>query len=124
MASLDPPADDNQQVFQDTIHNKLKNVVQQCAVANLFCYGYTGPGKAHSILGYGSEWSLLEQTMTAELLEWMSQSDESLFLTATVCELYQDKAYDILVYLSKRNVPCERLPLVNYEFWGRPRRAP
>ena len=44
---------DNLQVFERCFAERVGTVLRGGA-ASLFCYGYTGSGKTHTTIGYGS----------------------------------------------------------------------
>lgn len=96
----------NVDVFDRCFSDQIQTVLRGGA-ASLFCYGYTGSGKTHTVIGYGEERGLYY--LAAErLLQGLRQirpggdshavgaSDGELFLCATACEIYNDTVYDLL----------------------------
>lgn len=92
----------NRVVFESCFAERLQTVL--CGgTASLFCYGYTGGGKTHTVLGKGEErgmYYLAAQQILSQL-RGLSESagsgeDETLFLHATACEIYNDKVFDLL----------------------------
>lgn len=105
----------NRTVFERCFSKRLDCVLRG-GTASLFCYGYTGGGKTHTVVGYEEERGLF--FLAAEqLLQDLNKIDgtqqqqeteetsgeERLFLRATACEIYLDQVYD-LVGPEKR--PC------------------
>uniref|UniRef100_A0A7S2PDE3 Kinesin motor domain-containing protein n=1 Tax=Zooxanthella nutricula TaxID=1333877 RepID=A0A7S2PDE3_9DINO len=81
-------------VFERCFEPQLQAVTRG-GVASLFCYGYTGSGKTHSVIGYGDEQGLY--FLAAErLLQHLAGAGQGLFLQASVCELYNDEVFDLL----------------------------
>jgi len=87
---------DNETVFKHAFKSRLDTVVEG-GTASLFCYGYTGSGKSHTVLGYGRErglYSLAAMDLLTRLEE--QYPGEELFLVATACEIYGDSVYDLM----------------------------
>ncbi len=90
----------NADVCERCFGERLGTVLGGGAVS-LFCYGYTGGGKTHTVLGYGEErglYFLAAERLLGELraLQPEGGQDQRLFLEATACEIYNDKVYDLL----------------------------
>lgn len=83
----------NHSVFQRCFEPQLE-VILRGGTASLFCYGYTGSGKTHTVIGYGEERGLY--SLAAEHLLQGLKSEQGLFLRASVCELYNDEVFDLL----------------------------
>jgi len=73
------------QVFERVFEPSLESVANG-GTASLFCYGYTGSGKTHTVLGSSGQEGLYKQA-AASLLEKLGDNHQ-LFLVATACELY------------------------------------
>jgi len=99
--------ENNLKVFQDAFFPQLTTVMEG-GTSSLFCYGYTGAGKTHTTLGYGSDPGLYRLAVT-ELLKRVAtvnedvstNSEESietepLILQASAIEVYNDDVFDIL----------------------------
>lgn len=91
----------NADVFERCFAPRMDTVLQGGA-ASLFCYGYTGSGKTHTVIGYGQEKGLY-YLAAARLLEDIRKIDQGLFLRATACELYNDEVFDLI---GTTKVPC------------------
>ena len=91
----------NRDVFNACFSSKLDTVLRG-GTASLFCYGYTGGGKTHTVLGYGQEQGLFFLSAEKLLKDLNPQQqdgpshDKRLFLRATACEIYLDKVYDLI----------------------------
>jgi len=100
----------NVDVYDRCFARKLQTVVRGGSVS-LFCYGYTGSGKTHTVIGYGEERGLyylaaeglLRELAVLEADRLDREEDDSLFLQATACEMYNDEVFDLL---GKEKVPC------------------
>lgn len=91
----------NKDVFERCFAPRMGTVLQGGA-ASLFCYGYTGSGKTHTVIGYGKEKGLYY--LAAErLLQDLRKIDQGLFLRATACELYNDEVFDLI---GSTKLPC------------------
>jgi len=90
------PEADNSLVFERAFKPKLQTVLSG-GTASLLCYGYTGSGKTHTVLGSGGEEGLYYKA-AGELLSRLKteQPDKQLFLMATACEVYANSVYDLL----------------------------
>ena len=90
------PTCDNEAVFQSSFLPRLDTVVQG-GLASLFCYGYTGSGKSHTVLGSRGQEGLYRKA-AGHLLEQLEQRhpDRQLFLVASACEIYGEQVYDLL----------------------------
>merc|ERR1719382_1664200 len=62
----------------------------------MFCYGYTGSGKTHTVIGYGEERGLYFLAAVQLLQRLRASAGQGLFLRASVCELYNDQIFDLL----------------------------
>jgi len=90
------PEADNSLVFERAFKAKLETVLGG-GTASLLCYGYTGSGKTHTVLGSDSEEGLYYKA-AGELLSRLETEhpEKKLFLVATACEVYADNVYDLL----------------------------
>eukprot|EP00930_Biecheleria_cincta_P084959 TRINITY_DN74381_c0_g1_i1.p1 TRINITY_DN74381_c0_g1~~TRINITY_DN74381_c0_g1_i1.p1 ORF type:complete len:805 (-),score=121.59 TRINITY_DN74381_c0_g1_i1:29-2443(-) len=92
---------DNCEVFAAAVEPVLPSVMEGSRV-NLFCYGHTGTGKTHSMLGYRNEPGVFTQTAKCLLdkiraINAGSQSpDGPLSLQVRFVELYLGKVFDLL----------------------------
>lgn len=92
----------NEAVFENCFAGRLQTVM--CGgTASLFCYGYTGSGKTHTVLGKREEQGMYyfaAQHILNELRSFPESTGngehETLFLHATACEIYNDKVFDLL----------------------------
>ena len=94
---------DNQAMFDRCFRSRLDRVLAG-GTASLFCYGYTGSGKTHTVLGYKEEKGLYH--LAAEhLLQQMEEKypGEELFLLVTACEVYGEQVYDLM---GEEKLPC------------------
>jgi hypothetical protein len=86
-------------VFQNILLPRLDTVVTG-GTTSIFCYGYTGSGKTHTILGYGSEagiFKLAVEEIMKKITRINKTSEESpLILQASVADVYNDEVYDLL----------------------------
>lgn len=81
----------NRDVFERAFAGRLSSVL--CGgVASLFCYGYTGGGKTHTIIGYGEE----EGVFFLAAKRLLEKLEKGLYLRASVCEIYNDGIFDLL----------------------------
>merc|ERR1711997_634978 len=82
------PEADNKEVFERVFQPSLERVANG-GTASLFCYGYTGSGKTHTVLGSSGQEGIYRQA-AARLLDKLRAAypDEELFLLATACEIY------------------------------------
>jgi len=94
------PEADNKEVFERVFQPSLERVANG-GTASLFCYGYTGSGKTHTVLGSSGQEGLYRQAAGA-LLEKLGDNPQ-LFLVATACELYGEKVFDLL---GEEKLPC------------------
>lgn len=88
----------NVDVFDRCFGNQIQTVLRG-GTASLFCYGYTGSGKTHTVIGYGEErgmYFLAAERLLQELRQSRPDGVEDLFLHATACEIYNDNVYDLL----------------------------
>merc|ERR1719339_43528 len=90
------PEADNNFVFERVFKPKLETVLGG-GTASLICYGYTGSGKTHTVLGSDREEGLYYKA-AGELLSRLKTEhpDKNLFLVATGCEVYADNVFDLL----------------------------
>lgn len=89
----------NEDVFQRTVLPRIGTIMRGGTVT-IFCYGYTGSGKTHTVLGYGDQGvqglhSLAAQHLLGELVA-ASSLETSLFVSATACEVYGNDVFDLL----------------------------
>eukprot|EP00961_Rhodomonas_salina_P075040 1007664-Rhodomonas_salina.1 len=87
------PTADNEAVFRNSISPRIESVANG-GTTSLFCYGYTGSGKTHTVLGYNSEAGLF--SLAARSLLQSLPREGGLFLAATACEIYGDVVNDLL----------------------------
>lgn len=86
----------NRAVFERCFSDRVSTVMRG-GTASLFCYGYTGAGKTHTVIGYGQEQGVFFLAAERLLQELNSKSDlEKTFLRATACEIYNDSIFDLL----------------------------
>jgi len=92
---------DTAAVFERCLAPRM-NTVLGGGAASLFCYGYTGGGKTHTVLGHPGEhgmYYLAAERLLRDLDAARpagSPEDQRLFLHATACEIYNDAVYDLL----------------------------
>lgn len=90
----------NQSVFEQTFQPKIATVMGGGS-ASLFCYGYTGAGKTHTVFGVEDDAGMYQRS-AAELLAGIQQFNEvhpeidPLKLQVEVIEVYNDAVYDLL----------------------------
>ena len=87
----------NADVFERCFAGRIGTVLMG-GTASLFCYGYTGGGKTHTVLGYPPErglFFLAAERLLAQLAA-QPQGAEALFLQATAFEVCNDAVYDLL----------------------------
>merc|ERR1719188_1255265 len=83
----------NRDVFERCLQDRLGTVLRG-GTASLFCYGYTGSGKTHTSVGYGTEKGLY-YLAADHLLQQVCQSCDGLvFLSATAVEVFNDGVFD------------------------------
>merc|ERR1712106_933268 len=87
---------DNETLFKSCFKHRLETVLEG-GTASLFCYGYTGSGKSHTVLGYNGEKGLYHLA-AGDLLKRMADKypDQDLFLVATACEIYGEQVFDLM----------------------------
>lgn len=94
----------NADVFSNSVSTHVETVLRGGSI-NLLCYGATGSGKTHTVLGYGSELGMYSLTATALLNVLATQEvNTPLFLSLSACELYGELCYDLL---GSKKVTCE-----------------
>ena len=92
---------DTAAVFERCLAQRIGMVLGGGAVS-LFCYGYTGGGKTHTVLGNAGErgmYYLAAERLLRDLYGLQPSSTPKelrLFLHATACEIYNDTVYDLL----------------------------
>jgi hypothetical protein len=100
------PAESNAGVFERCFSDQV-GVAAAGGTATLFCYGYTGSGKTHTILGYGEKG--LHALATEKLLSLLpparvqgvgtgdskGEDADGLHLAVTAVEIYGDKVFDL-----------------------------
>lgn len=89
----------NAEVFEASVEPMVGTTLGGKA-ACLFCYGHTGSGKTHTVLGYGSELGLY-RLGAARIFEELPQG---LQLSVRFAELHNGRAYDLLDGRSECNV--------------------
>ena len=94
---------DNLAMFDRCFKSRLDTVLEG-GTASLFCYGYTGSGKSHTVLGYAGEKGLYHLA-AEDLLARMEEKypEEDLFLSATACEIYGEQVFDLM---GEEKLPC------------------
>ena len=94
----------NRQVFTAAVAPALPSVMDGSGVS-IFCYGHSGTGKTHTMLGYRDEPGIFTQTAQYLLdqintinsgVEATSETDGPLSLHVRFVELYLGKVYDLL----------------------------
>ena len=92
---------DTRAVFERCLAQRIGTVLGGGAVS-LFCYGYTGGGKTHTVLGNPDErgmYYLAAERLLHDLNATQSvdtPEEQRLFLHATACEIYNDVVFDLL----------------------------
>lgn len=94
--------ENNERVYQHAFQSKIETVMRG-GTSSLFCYGYTGAGKTHTVLGYNDEAGLF-QLAAEELLSRIDRfnscekttNEEPVILLASVIDVYNDDVYDLL----------------------------
>lgn len=91
------PEANNAAVYKAVLSQKLA-VVLSGGLFSLFCYGYTGSGKTHTVLGYGDDKGLyhLAATQLLKTLKQAEQKESSKLLQVSCAEIYLDRVYDLL----------------------------
>jgi len=89
----------NAEVFERAVSPRLPLVLAG-GTLSLFCYGYTGSGKTHTVLGYGAEKGLY-YLATNQLLQALNVTEEKdpshrRQLQVSCAEIYLDRVYDLL----------------------------
>ena len=92
--------DDNVVVFARAFQPRLPTVLRG-GTASLFCYGYTGAGKTHTVFGYEGEpgmFTLAAAELIHLLDDWNEQhpSRDPVMLQVSCAEIYQDDVFDLL----------------------------
>ncbi|KND02781.1 uncharacterized protein SPPG_01862 [Spizellomyces punctatus DAOM BR117] len=90
--------DDNASTFAATVEPILLRVMEG-GTGSCFCYGHTGSGKTHTVLGYGEEFGLYYRAATrvAEMLKAINHKEGTdLAINVRFSELYNGKVYDLL----------------------------
>ena len=92
--------DDNVVVFARAFQPRLPTVLRG-GTASLFCYGYTGAGKTHTVFGYEGEpgmFTLAGAELIHLLDDWNEQhpSRDPVMLQVSCAEIYQDDVFDLL----------------------------
>ena len=88
-------------VFERCLAQRIDTVLGGGAVS-LFCYGYTGGGKTHTVLGNSGErgmYYLAAERLLHDLDAMQpagAPEEQRMFLHATACEIYNDTVYDLL----------------------------
>ena len=93
----------NAQVFENSLKNHIPKILDGGSVS-LFCYGHTGTGKTHSMLGYNEHglFQLGAEQLTSSLTTLNQQchsnedSGDKLTLQVKFAEIYLDKVYDLI----------------------------
>ena len=97
--------DDNIAVFERTFLPRIATVLRG-GTASLFCYGYTGAGKTHTVFGYEGEpgmYALAADEIITLLDEWNDAhpSREPVMLQIRCAEVYNEDVFDLLNGRSK-----------------------
>lgn len=95
--------ENNKRVYQHSFQKNKIETVMRGGTLSLFCYGYTGAGKTHTVLGYNGEAGLF-QLAAEELLSRIDRfnssekmiNEEPVILLASVIDVYNDDVYDLL----------------------------
>lgn len=89
----------NADVFERAVSSRLSSVLTG-GTLSLFCYGYTGSGKTHTVLGYDTEKGLyyLAANQLLQALNTTEEKDHSKTrqLQVSCAEIYLDRVYDLL----------------------------
>eukprot|EP01116_Phalansterium_solitarium_P007420 TRINITY_DN2007_c0_g2_i1.p1 TRINITY_DN2007_c0_g2~~TRINITY_DN2007_c0_g2_i1.p1 ORF type:complete len:862 (-),score=299.17 TRINITY_DN2007_c0_g2_i1:205-2790(-) len=77
--------------------------------ATVFCYGATGSGKTHTMIGYAGDKGIMVQSMQELFAEVQAASDRRTFnVTMSYLEVYNEECYDLLS-AEASNVPLKML---------------
>jgi hypothetical protein len=87
----------NREVFETCLSSRMSTVLKG-GTASTMCYGYSGAGKTHTMIGKGEETGMY-QLATERLLGELAQvngEDGPLFVQASACEIIGDNVSDLL----------------------------
>jgi hypothetical protein len=92
--------DDNISVFERAFLPRIPTVLSG-GTASLFCYGYTGAGKTHTVFGYEGEpgiYALAADELITLLDDWNDQhpTREPVMLQISCAEIYNEDVFDLL----------------------------
>lgn len=119
----------NKRVYQYAFQSRI-NTVMRGGTSFLFCYGYTGAGKTHTVLGYNGETGLF-RLAAEELLSKIDRFNRTkeddkeppVILVASVIDVYNDDVYDLLggnlkctLRKNKKGILSVRGPTRKHEF--------
>ncbi|GIQ81961.1 kinesin-like protein [Kipferlia bialata] len=85
----------NKDVYSASVSPLVQGIVDNGTTACCFCYGHTGAGKTHTIMGYRGEAGLYSLAAAA-LCDAIRQKDAGLMLQIRFAEIYNGKVYDLL----------------------------
>lgn len=91
----------NDSVFTHTISPHIKDVLAGSST-QLFCYGHTGTGKTHTMMGYGPQVGLFRQAAEslladiAKLNSGRTDPEDRFLLQVTFAEVYLDRVFDLV----------------------------
>eukprot|EP01006_Ploeotia_vitrea_P015518 TRINITY_DN44762_c0_g1_i1.p1 TRINITY_DN44762_c0_g1~~TRINITY_DN44762_c0_g1_i1.p1 ORF type:complete len:450 (-),score=52.66 TRINITY_DN44762_c0_g1_i1:172-1521(-) len=95
-----PPEANNRATYENVmVRTKAVENVARGNFSSCFCYGYTGAGKTHTILGYREELGLFHHAATelcCSLAGKTSSSGQPLSLQIRFAELYNNRVFDLL----------------------------
>mmetsp|Transcript_3986 Transcript_3986/g.7651 ORF Transcript_3986/g.7651 Transcript_3986/m.7651 type:complete len:340 (+) Transcript_3986:33-1052(+) len=119
----------NKRVYQYAFQSRIDTVMRG-GTSSLFCYGYTGAGKTHTVLGYNGETGLF-RLAAEDLLSKIDRFNRSkeddkeppVILVASVIDVYNDDVYDLLggnlkctLRKNKKGILSVRGPTRKHEF--------
>ncbi|GIQ81810.1 kinesin-like protein, partial [Kipferlia bialata] len=84
----------NRQVYDASVSPLIPSIVEG-DTACCFCYGHTGAGKTHTVMGYRGEPGLYSLA-AADLCHAIGQKNAGLLLQIRFAEIYNGKVYDLL----------------------------
>lgn len=93
------PASKQMDVFQAAVSPIMAHVMTGIN-ATVFCYGATGTGKTHTMLGTGDDPGLMPLTLRS-LFGRVEQSEEAVVVSLSYVEVYNEMVADLLVEDSK-----------------------
>lgn len=102
---------ENDVIFERTLAPHIQEILAGSSV-QLFCYGHTGTGKTHTMMGYGSQVGLYRQAAERLLAEigrlneenahsvssqmLHAGSEDRFLLQVTFAEVYLDRVFDLI----------------------------